>query len=310
MTRVAAIDIGTNSVRCLIAEPGPLGALTVLEDLRAYTRLGRGLSDTGVLSTKARQRTVGALKRMAEAASLSGAEHVRAVATSAVRIAANGEEFLAHAGVLSDLDIEIISAQEEGRLAYLSAAHGFDLGSRGAVFDLGGGSVELVVNRGGHALPARSAPLGALAVTERFADGDPLSGAAFARMRAYVHEEVAGLAEGVEPPVTALVGSGGTARATAALLRRRRATDGVSTHGVLVPRAEIELLLERLRRSTLEERIAMPRMPRRRADIITAGVLVVAKLVAALRADGVVVNAMGIREGIVLDLIAKRSALR
>lgn len=307
MPRVAAIDVGTNSVRCLIAEPAPGGTLHVLDDLRAYTRLGRGVAYTGLLSSKPMARTVEALGRMTVAAASLGVDETRAVATAAVRSACNAPAFIDRVREHLGLELEVISPEEEGRLAHLSAAHAFDLGERAAVFDLGGGSLEIVLAREGHAGPARSAPIGALTLSERFVDGDPISSVAFERVRAHVREQVAELVADAPVPVTALVGSGGTVRAIAALTRRRRATDGVSTHGAVVPVPEIRRLVERLRSSTAEERVAMPRMPRRRADIITAGVLVVAEVASALRVDSLQVNAMGVREGIVLDTLARLS---
>ncbi|MGE4345452.1 MAG: Ppx/GppA phosphatase family protein, partial [Geoalkalibacter sp.] len=141
--RLAAIDIGSNSIRCIVVETGPSSAFRILDDEKATVRLGEGLSSTGRISVQAQQRARDALLRMKKITEGLGVEVVETIATSAIRRAGNGKAFIEAIREDCGLDIRVISGEEEGELALESALHQFSLESgRNIVFDIGGGSVE------------------------------------------------------------------------------------------------------------------------------------------------------------------------
>ena len=144
--RIAAIDIGSNSVRQIVADVTAEGGITVIDEMKAAPRLGADLELTGVLGTQSMQRAAEAIGRMAELARQLGAQRIEAVATSAVRDAANAAEFVARVRQEAGLQVRIIDGADEARLSYMSALAHFDLGvGRTVVMDIGGGSLELAM---------------------------------------------------------------------------------------------------------------------------------------------------------------------
>ncbi|MBN2847648.1 MAG: Ppx/GppA family phosphatase, partial [Coriobacteriia bacterium] len=172
--RVAAIDIGTNSIRSTIVEVPVGGSRKTLDDEKAHTRLGRGVNETGLLSDQAMDETVAVLRRMLQIAAQHDVTHVRAVATAAVRNAGNAEVFRERIKREFALELEVISEEEEGRLAFLSAAESVGLEGRSAVLDIGGGSVEIVRAADGEIEFITSLPLGAVVLSERYHATDPI----------------------------------------------------------------------------------------------------------------------------------------
>lgn len=303
--RIAAIDIGTNSVRCTVVEAPVGGPRKTLDDEKAYTRLGRGLTATGVLAEEAIDETIAALKRMLAIARQQQVDVVRAVATAAVREAANGARFIERARAELDLEVEVISEEEEGRLAYLSAASAIDLSGRSAVVDLGGGSLEIVRGTGRTIDFIASLPLGAVVLSERFHVEDPMPKRDRKRLRQYLRAMLAHAFDDELEPVATLVGSGGTIVTIAALIAARLDPGLTSMHTYVIRRAELVHLVAELERSTAAERRLMKGMPESRVDIICAGAFVVDEVMRAFGANELIVNARGMREGIVIDTIER-----
>ena len=168
--RLAAIDIGTNSIRCIVVEGDERGEYRVLDDEKATVRLGEGLAASGRIAPAAWERAREALLRMKKIADGLEVAAIEAVATSAVRRAANGREFLAAMRRETGVEIALISGEEEAELAVLSACQRhFDLDhARHALIDIGGGSLEVVTTVGEHVEEIFSLELGAVVLTERF----------------------------------------------------------------------------------------------------------------------------------------------
>lgn len=303
--RIAAYDIGSNSVRCTIVDAPANGPRTTLDDEKAYTRLGAGLAESGRLSDRAIEDTVAALHRMQRIAEGFSPTDVRAVATAAVRSATNGGELVTRIREELGLEVEVVSPEEEGRLAFLSALEGVGLEGRSAVADLGGGSLEIVRATGAHVEHIVSLPLGAVVMTEQYHVEDPAPDKDLKRLRKHVRSTLADALGEEPPPVTTLVGSGGTANAIAALVAARRDPGLASLHGYAVRRAELIHLTAELARSTAPQRAAMKGMPPNRVDIILAGAVVVDEVMRALGANEIVLNARGMREGVVIDTIER-----
>jgi exopolyphosphatase/guanosine-5'-triphosphate,3'-diphosphate pyrophosphatase len=298
------IDVGTNSVRSIVVEVPVGGPYRVVDDEKDMTRLGEGLERSGALSVDAMDRTVTAIRAMASIGSRLGVAEVRAVATEAARRASNGAEFVARVREETAVDLEVVAPEEEGRLVWLSAA----TVTRGTGFevavDIGGGSVELVQALDSEVLSISSMRLGARVLAERYVDADPISDSAFKQLKRGVKRTLKAEVTPLDSAASALVGSGGTISSIAAVIGGIRGRKHASLQGVEIGRAEVMQLLGMLSHSSSAERLRLPAMPADRADIIMPGAVVLAEVMKLFGASGIIVNARGIREGIVIDTLA------
>lgn len=303
--RLAAIDIGSNSVRLVVVDVSDDGRRTTLTEEKAYTRLGRGTARDGRLAEDAMDATVSALTRMLAIAEGLGVTSVRAVATAAVREAANGADFVARVMRDLGLGIDVISGKREAQLALASAAAGFDLGGRVAIVDIGGGSLEIALASDGVLDRVVSLPLGAVVMTERFVAEGPPSVSQYQRLVGAAEDALTGaLRTGVDP-VRAVIGSGGTITSIGAIIAARRGRDLVSVHGLDVGADEVARLASDLAASSARERAAMKGMAASRVDLMVAGVAVVDAALRTLGAMTLTINSRGMREGIVIDAIER-----
>lgn len=303
--KLAAIDIGSNSIRCTIVDAAGDGRRTTLDEEKAYVRLGRGVQRAGRLDEAAMDEAVAALERMLQIARGHGVTHVRAVATAAVRTASNGPEFVERLRTTIGLEVEVISGEHEGRLSLLSALDGLALDGSVAVVDIGGGSVEIVRAIGRVITSVASVPLGAVVLSGRFGSGDRLPKADARRLTAHVRETLADAVDSDEPAPEVMVGSGGTVTTLAALIAAERGPAPVNVHGFVIAREDLEALRARLVASSAREREAMRGMSASRVDLIVAGAVVLDEAVRALGARSVLVNARGMRAGIVIEAIER-----
>lgn len=304
--RLAAIDIGSNSIRLLVAEALPDGTYRVLDDEKRTTRLAHGLAEDGWLSTEAMVASLDALARMKAIAEGYGAERLAVTATSAVREAENRAEFLELVQKRVGLTIDVISGVEEGELSFASAARHFDLKPINAVImDLGGGSAELIFAAHGVVEAVYTMPIGSVRLTEELVTTDPISEKDFRRLRKRVSKR---FAETVGDPLfvpQALVGAGGTFLALANMSMRRRGKVFPTAGGYELDRGEVRHILEHLRGLPLRERRAVPGLHADRADIIIAGVTVVERVMKLLGVNRLLINDRGVRDGMMLRMIAE-----
>src|SRR5215208_4412762 len=164
--RISAIDIGSNSIRQIIADVSPTGTIRVVDEMKAAPRLGAGVHETGELSREASDAAIEALGRMEALATQLGARRTRVVATSAVRDATNSAEWLDRVRLVTGLEVLVLDGEEEARLSFRSAQAHFDLGvGRAAVVDIGGGSLELAFSADGLVERLVSLPFGAIRLT-------------------------------------------------------------------------------------------------------------------------------------------------
>ncbi|MDO8847351.1 MAG: Ppx/GppA phosphatase family protein [Coriobacteriia bacterium] len=303
--RIAAIDIGSNSIRTTVVEVPVGGPRVVLDEERAFARLGAGLAETGRLSEHAMDESVHALDMMLRIAREFEVTHVRAIATEAVRSASNGAAFVERLHDELGLDVEVISGEQEGRLALLSAVESLALTGSIAIIDIGGGSVELVRASGRDVERIVSLPLGAVVLSERFRTADPMSKHKYRDLGRHVRTTLAGALPAGEEPPAAFVGSGGTVTTLAAIVAADRSPGLVSMHGFEIGRAELKSLRERLARTTAKERAAIKGMSDGRVDLIVAGAVVLDEAMRALGCASVIANARGMREGIIIDTVER-----
>jgi exopolyphosphatase/guanosine-5'-triphosphate,3'-diphosphate pyrophosphatase len=308
MTRVAAIDCGTNSIRLLVADAHPeTGELTDLDRRMTIVRLGQGVDRTGRLAPEALERTFAACREYAAVIKEHGAERLRFVATSASRDAENRDEFVR--GVLDILGVEpeVITGDQEAAFSFTGATKELtgrdDLAKPYLVVDIGGGSTEFVVGDD-RVRAARSVDVGCVRMTERHlvVDGavtDPPTEEQIAAMRADI-EAALDLAEQSVPlhEARTLVGLAGSVTTVSAIAQDLPEYDSSRIHHSRVPRDRVREITERLLRSTHAERAAVPSMHPGRVDVIGAGALVLLSIMDRIGAEEVVVSEHDILDGI------------
>ncbi|MFD5539428.1 exopolyphosphatase [Streptomyces sp. NPDC127079] len=312
MTRVAAVDCGTNSIRLLVADVDPeTGELVDLDRRMTIVRLGQGVDRTGRLAPEALERTFAACREYAAVIKEYGAERLRFVATSASRDAENRDEFVR--GVLDILGVEpeVISGDQEAEFSFTGATReltGRDhLATPFLVVDIGGGSTEFVVGDG-HVRAARSVDVGCVRMTERHLvrEGrvsDPPTEAETASMWADV-ERALDLAEETVPlrEARTLVGLAGSVTTLAAIHQDLPEYDSAAIHHSRIPYARVREITEWLLRSTHAERAAVPALHPGRVDVIGAGALILQSIMERVGATEVVVSEHDILDGIAWSL--------
>ena len=309
--RVAAIDVGTNTVLLLVAEDAGRGAVALAERAE-ITRLGRGVDASGRLDPAAIAETAGVLAAYAAEARSLGVTVIDCVATSAARDAANGAEFFAAARAAAGLEPRIISGDEEARLVYASAWRDFGAPAAGgggpvrlAVLDVGGGSTEFTFGDGRLPQGRRSLQVGAVRLTERHVREDPIGPATLATLRQAARRALAPLAGmGGGMPAGRLVGVAGTVTTLAAVEQALPRYDGERVHGSPLSRAQLERLLASLAALPLAERARLPGMEPKRADVIVAGAVVVAEAMALTGFERLTVSDRGVRWGLIHERLA------
>jgi exopolyphosphatase/guanosine-5'-triphosphate,3'-diphosphate pyrophosphatase len=300
--RVAAIDIGSNSVRQIVADVAADGAIRVIDEMKASPRLGAGLSDGGALTEEAMRAAVEKVAHMVTLARQIGASKIEAVATSAVRDATNAQEFIDLVREQTGIKVRVLSGEEEALLGFRSALAHFDLAEgRAVVMDIGGGSLELALSVDGLLERLESFPFGALRLTEQFLE-EPIRRRDVRKLRKHVREALRTKLRARDWRRAQLIGSGGTFTTLAAMsLARQEVATAQTVHGTRVQRSELEHILEALQDMSLEERRSVPGLSAARADIIVAGLAVAAEVIARLDAPELLVSGYGIREGLVLE---------
>ena len=295
--RVAAIDLGSNSVLLLVAEIGADGAVRRIEERAAVPRLGRGVGETGRLDSKAAAATLRVLREYAAAALAAGATDLHCVATAGLRDARPEDRarFVRSAAAVG-VRIEVIDGDEEAALTALAVVRSLpDLGEDLTVLDLGGRSTEVVRVEGGRPAARCSLPVGAVSLTERFLTVAPPPPAVRAAARAVARRILAEAG----PHRAPLVAAGGTATTLAAILRGIEPYDPDLVHGTVVSRDELEALVGRIATLDRDSLAALPGLPADRADIALGGALTLAAAADVLGADELVVSDRGVRWGVV-----------
>ena len=306
--RLAAIDIGSNSVRLLVAEALRGGTYRILDEEREPTRLGRSVSEKGQLDDESMERTITALRTFKQIAAGYQATSLRTIATCAVREARNGPEFCRRVREQVGLEVEVISGDREARLAFSSVQNAFDLSGKNVIVaDIGGGSTEVVFATGDLIESIFSTPLGAVRLTEQFALGEGAVVETFQRDIARMEEEIAlCLKKRTTRPLFAphfLVGCGGTFTTLAELMMATKKEGDVPVAGYKVSHAEVRHLLDRLLKMPLRSRRSMAGMTPDRADIILAGLSIIDSLMKRFRVNTLMIHTRGVRDGLVREMI-------
>ena len=314
-TRVGAIDCGTNSVKLLVVDlPDPAAddareAAPAEEILRQgwMTRLGQGVDATGAIAPEALERTLDAVREIAELVEQHGCDRVRFVATSAARDASNGREFRDGVRDILGVEAEIVPGTEEASLSFSGAvrglaAAGVELAEPVLVVDIGGGSTELVLGRGGEVEQAVSLDVGSVRITERVLADDPPTPAQVDEATAWLDDVIAGAAVDVRHART-VVGVAGTVTTVAAVARAQESYDHDALHGVRLSAAEVGDTTKQLLAMPVERRKDLGAMHPGRADVIAAGALVLDRVLHRAAAAQVVVSSADVIDGIAWSLV-------
>lgn len=303
--RLAAVDIGTNSIRLVVAEALRDGRYRVLDDEKETARVGRLLSSTGRLDPEAVDRALEALRRMKQIAAGYQVNEVRVIGTCAIREAADGAEFCRRVRDEVGLDVHVITAEQEAHLAFLSVARSFNLeGKNVAVADIGGGSTEIVLASGTIIDDVLTTPLGAVRLTEMFAkNGQAMVGDEFPAMVDFIDRELRKRIKKTTLAPHLLIGSGGTFTALAEMVLAGKGQLGLPIRGYEVTRAEVSHLVDRLRKMTAKARRNVPGLSSDRADIIVAGVAIIDRIMQCFKVNRVQVHDRGVRDGLLLTML-------
>jgi exopolyphosphatase/guanosine-5'-triphosphate,3'-diphosphate pyrophosphatase len=304
--RTAVIDMGSNSFRLVVFTAAD-GWWKRTDEIYLAVRIGEGLEASGKLGGKPMKRALEAAEVFAHFCAASGipARDIRAVATSAIRDAANQQDFLNRVREQTGLEVQVLSREEEATFGYRAAVNSTTL-TDGAVLDLGGGSLQLVEVNSRHPGRLGSWPLGAVRMTEHFlADEDPPSKKARKALRAHVAELLEQDAGWLPRSGRRIVGIGGTMRNLAAAAQAEAGKPSTGVQGFAITRDALGGLIERLQSMKASERGSIKGIKYARSDLILAGALVVDSVLEHGGFDAIEVTEAGLREGIFFDSYLK-----
>jgi exopolyphosphatase / guanosine-5'-triphosphate,3'-diphosphate pyrophosphatase len=308
--RIAAIDIGTNSIHMVIADATVGEAFAVLDREREVVQVGRGSFHDGRLRGDAMRGTAAALRRFVLLARRHAVDRILCTATAAVREARNGGDFLRLARHESGISPRVIPNEEEGRLIHLAVQAALQLDSRPAlIVDIGGGSAQLVHVRGSELLRVVGVPLGALRLTETRFEHDPPSERELETLRRHVRKQLRAALETLgEPAPEVVYGSSGSIHALAGLTHWAEHGRGLAQiNGHVLELSALAELTRRLERMPHEERQALPGIDAARAEIIVPGAIVLEQVLRLADARSITLSDYGVREGLVTDWIKRHA---
>ncbi len=296
----AVIDIGTNTIKCLVVRWQIGGDWKILSDTTYPTRLGEGLMNSGSLSSLAIARNVAVIKGIVEALRVRDCNSITVVGTMALRSASNAESFIEQVHDACNIEIQILSGEQESRLSYLAAMRGFHYADIPVgVIDIGGGSTEIVVGSLDSIVWSKSFPVGAVHLTEHFLRKDPVEDFECDALEAALEVEFAELSSIAQ--LDKLIGIGGSICTIASVSMLLPAYDRERIHGFEISRVELERQYKMYRTLSVEERKTIPGMDIDRADIIFAGTCIVLAILHLFGVNSVVASDRGLRHALLMN---------
>jgi exopolyphosphatase / guanosine-5'-triphosphate,3'-diphosphate pyrophosphatase len=279
-----------------------------LEDLAEITRLGEGVDRSRRISPKGEERSIAVLKGYLERCEGLGVGQIATVGTSALRDAGNAETFKARVRRELGLELRILSGEEEAHYCYLAVQRGLRLEARDIlVTDVGGGSTELIWGKEGKLYRSASLDIGSVRLTERFLLSDPVRQEEVARLLTAIDEELKSSLTSwrSEQPSFTVVGIAGTFTTLAAIEKRLKRYSHSEVHGSRLSRAEVQRQISLFKAKTVAERMAIPGLEPKRADVILAGALLIERVMAFFAAEQVIVSDQGIRYGLLHERLTR-----
>ena len=299
-TQIGVIDLGSNTARLVVYESTPDAGLRIIAEWKDVPRLGKGTAADGSLSEEAMERGLSSLRRFARSLRSMDVARVVAVATSAVRDAPNGADFLRRVEREIGIATRVLTGEEEARYAFLGVASAFEL-KNDLVFDLGGGSLQIVRVESGKPVSDRSLPLGALRLTERYLEHDPPKKGELEELRSHVRHALREASEILLPAPRRLFGVGGTIRSLARAAIEITEYPLPQLHGYGITRRDLEAIGDLLLEMSAARRREVPGISGSRSDVIVAGLVTVRELLSVTEARQLIACGTGIREGIALE---------
>ncbi|MBI4411018.1 MAG: Ppx/GppA family phosphatase [Deltaproteobacteria bacterium] len=308
MMKNAVIDIGTNTLILLIAEPQSKGKIRVIRDEACITRLGQGLTDNHFFLSEAMQRTFSVLLRFKKTCDEHDVKKITAVGTAAFRYAANASVFIEKTEKECGFKINIISGEEEARHTFSAAWKDFGGNKKKLiVVDIGGGSTEIITGpqsaKKTNPETVISLQLGTVRLTELYAQSDPLSKTDFDRCLKAIKNTLKDELDDFYPPAfnpagSVLVATAGTATTLAAMHRKMEVYDPAKVHGLTLKKKDLEGIINLLLPKTLKERQKLPGLEPLRADVILSGALLLNEILSYFKQDKVIISDRGLRYGV------------
>jgi exopolyphosphatase/guanosine-5'-triphosphate,3'-diphosphate pyrophosphatase len=303
--RLAAIDIGTNSVHMIVVRVRPDLSFEVIDREKEMVRLGAGGLDGRKLTETAMDAALQALSKFRRLAESHHVDEILAAATSATREAENGTEFLAAIAAHTGIRPRVISGTEEARLIHLAAVYGVDVKrAKAVVIDIGGGSVEITCG-GEKPQLAQSFKVGVIRLTERFVKSDPLSERDDRRLVKHIQSEIQAHVKAiVHAGYDRIIGTSGTILSLGTMAAHEMlAGEPDELRNLRIPAKQIRRLREKVTTLPLAQRLRMPGLEPRRADLVVAGSVLLDTILRQLGADEITLCDLALREGLVLDYV-------
>jgi exopolyphosphatase/guanosine-5'-triphosphate,3'-diphosphate pyrophosphatase len=308
--RIAAIDIGTNSIHMIVVQVRPDLSFEVIDREKDMVRLGAGGLDGRSLTPTAMAAALQTLSKFRRLAESHKVDEIIAGATSATREAENGGDFIAAVDRETGIKIKVISGSEEARLIHLAAAYGVDVGSTTAcVIDIGGGSVEVTLGTATQLKVGKSFKTGVIRLTEKFVKSDPLEKRDERRLVKHVQREMQSyLTDLAGKGFERVIGTSGTILSLGALVLVAEQGRVEEIRNQRVPAKSLHRLRKQLVEADLQERLRIPGMDPRRADLSVAGAILFDTILRGLGAEEFTLCDLALREGLVLDYIHRNQA--
>jgi exopolyphosphatase/guanosine-5'-triphosphate,3'-diphosphate pyrophosphatase len=306
--RSGFIDIGTNTILCLIAELRSDGSFDVLDDLAEITRLGQGEHESGLISAEGEERSSHALRRYVERCQRLRVDEIVAVGTSALRDARNSAEVQARLKAALGIEVRVLSGHEEALYAFLAVQEGLRLDRRELlVVDVGGGSTEVIRGNQAGVSQAVSLNIGSVRLTEQFLHSDPVRREEYERLLAALQAELATLPQAWlrGSSELTLVGIAGTFTTLAAIEKKLARYSHGEVHGYCLTLNEVRRQVALFLGKTIAERKEIPGLEPQRADVILAGACLIDQLMTRLGAEQVIVSDQGVRYGLLHERLQR-----
>ena len=307
--KIGTIDIGTNSMRLLIADYKN----NKIENRKKYiniTRIGQGVDDKGYITEEALERNLNALKEFADKFIEEKCEKVYCMGTSALRDSKNGQDFVNRAKELTNIDVKIICGEEESNLGFMGVLEGAggDKSNYILVLDIGGGSTEFIVGNEDGIKFCKSENVGALRMTEKFITTDPISDEEFSKMSGFIEKTISSTLDKIKGMhVSKLVGIGGAITSLSAMNQQLEVYSMEKVHNSVVTKKDLEKILQNLKKMTLSDKKTIKGLQPKRADIITAGVKILHIVMEKLEIEKIMISEYDNLEGLICQNSKKMS---
>lgn len=305
--KIATIDIGTNSMRLLIAEYKD-GKLVNRKKYVNTTRIGQGVDKQGYITDEAIERNIKALVEFSNRCKGENCKKIYCMGTSALRDSKNKDKFINLAKDKTGINVDIISGEKESNLGFMGVLEGLEKAKDILVIDIGGGSTEFIIGNKDGIRFSKSENVGALRMTEKFLHQDPINDNEFESMSNFIYEEVKSTLEYIKKhKVKNLVGIGGTITSLSAMNQELEVYSMERIHNSKISLSEIELILQNLKKMTLNDKKSLKGLQPKRADIIIAGVEILHTIMKNLEIKEITVSEYDNLEGLMCQNIKKMS---